>query len=1197
MASTPSSRIKPTPSNSPFLSRPSVRPRIPYESCLSLQRVIGTTCSSPTGFDTVHSSFAYIAGGAVVVVDVSGEHYSQRFYRARPTAVPLLAVSPATHASSTPNSTPKANDSRNRAAASPRESLHVSDWPDSPTSKTWTSRERIKAATCLALSRDGRYLAVGETGYAPRVLIFNLQDASSDIPLVSISEHTFGVNAVAWSPDTKYLASLGSANDGFLYLWKVDPRTGAVKLFQQNKCTSFVKGMVWMGSNLVTLGVRHVKVWRVDDGPEISPTKSKFPDTTPAPAAPSQAQKPLAGRNILLGQMLDATFCCALPVSDDKAIICSEAGCVCLLDDSNKQMKLVKVLELGFGITCISGRGENVHIGGKDGQFAVIGLDSILAAAPEPAVRSSQMSAGLIAMGFLAEKLVTIDSKRSIDIWGPDYMPGSSEKDSTRIPIPGLGDPIVGIRRLSPSNTLGASFFTWSGPGTVTLWDMDGLVKSSFDIHVEQIDLGTDEPANQVVVARATDDGSLFIAGDKLGVLRIVEVSTGECLMETKAHASNCQDITVHEGKSRFLVASCGRDRTVQLFHRSSTGVFEHFQTLEFSARVVQVLIPTEDKILTCSLDRTLQIHELVSKEGEPDIMAAIPYKVISLRASPSSITVTPEAKTIFVSLLDRSVCQYDFTTGRLLSSFKCSDEAGLDSVVLESLTYGHFGLADMSFLLGISNTDKSVRVYDAQTGCFLDREWGHTEAINGVVLIDSEDTSRGVVSAGEDGTIMVWALDLQDPAGGSRTRDPSPEKAPQLASARPPLRRVLSKAELAEFQRPSPPSTSTTPIGGRRSPPRPPTIHRRPSKSQLPLSSLRTPTATDKQHTPPPQHQRQQQTSPTSTITVQLLDDGTTTHAVAATPSRRPSSGDGSRSDDSPPPSSPKTLGGSLRSSGGKTIMFRRPSLPALGATTPVSGVKGRKGSNYHSQGQGHGRGGGTGSGHGGGNGGGGSGGGGYGFGSLSMATEQTCRQLRAYRKKLASSAEINADVLAQLDAELRLTAAALGERAIRTRTRSHTRQRHRDRSRDREREEDHPAGGGDSRDHDRGSGSRVRTCSAHATGGGLSESVLSGLLDQYSERLVSMLDERLRLRLLGEEDAKEVLVLRERPSSTAERPSTAGGESTTTASEGGAEVEVGSDGGGEDAGSEGCERAEEGSGAVTETGMVFEEPEEVGE
>ncbi|KAG7294371.1 hypothetical protein NEMBOFW57_004442 [Staphylotrichum longicolle] len=1086
MASTPSNRIKLTPSNSPFLTRPSrspIRPRPLYDSCLSLQRVVGATCTSPTGFDTVYSSFAYLAGGAVVVVDVSGEHYSQRFYRARPSAVPLLAVSPATNTSATPNSTPKANDSRNRAAASPRDSLYApADWPESPTSKTWTSRERIKAATCLALSRDGRYLAVGETGYAPRVLIFNLQDASSDIPLVSISEHTFGVKAVAWSPDTRYLASLGSANDGFLYLWKLDPRTGAVKLFQQNRCTSFVKEMVWMGSNVITLGVRHIKVWRVDDGPEISPTKQKLPSDGPPAAPPPQAQKPLSGRNILLGPMLDATFCCALPVSDDKAIICSETGSVCLLDDANKQMKLVKVLELGFGITCISSRGEDVYIGGKEGQVAVISLDSLLTIAPEPTVRSSQMAAGLLAMGFLAENLVTIDSKRSIGIRSPEIMPGSSQGDETVIPIPGLGDPIVGIQRLSSSNNLGADFFTWSGSGRVTVWGLEGMVKSSITIPIEQVEIGTEsDPVNQVVVVRATNDGALFIAGDKLGVLRIVEVATGECLLETKAHSSNCQDITVHEGKSRFLVASCGRDRTVQLFHRSSDGVFAHFQTLEFSAKVVQVLIPTEDKVLTCSLDRTLQIHDIVSKESEPDVMAAIPSRVISLRASPSSMTITPEEKAIFVSLLDRSVCQFDFASGRLLGSFKCNDEAGLDSVVLESLTYGQLEPGDVSFLLGISNTDKSVRLYDAQAGCFLDREWGHTEAINGVILIDTEEAGRKVVSVGEDGTIMVWNLEFQDPTGGAHTRDPSPEKTPQPASTRPPLRRVLSKAELAEFQRPSP----------------------------TPHATAATPSTGTGRRSPPP-----------------------TNSAIDDTPSRRASSSRAS-DDSSPPPEepdSPKATpggGGGGGGGGGSTrakMMFRRPSLPALGAT-PISSNKSRKNSSSSNR-----RGGGGDNGNGNGNGGnGGTGNGnnnnnnnGYGFGTLSMATEQTCRQLRAYRKKLAGADAVNPDMLAQLDAELRLTAAALGERAIRSRiTAAGLPQL----------QEQQPL----QSQQKEGQGGGVMAVTVGEGGGGVSEMVLSGLLDQYSERLVSMLDEKLRLRLSEEErDGGGVR----------ERPRTAGGE-----------------------------------------------------
>jgi WD40 repeat protein len=57
-------------------------------------------------------------------------------------------------------------------------------------------------------------LAVGETGYNPRVLIFSMsKDVPSDVPVAAMSEHTFGVRDVAFSPDSKYLASIGTANE------------------------------------------------------------------------------------------------------------------------------------------------------------------------------------------------------------------------------------------------------------------------------------------------------------------------------------------------------------------------------------------------------------------------------------------------------------------------------------------------------------------------------------------------------------------------------------------------------------------------------------------------------------------------------------------------------------------------------------------------------------------------------------------------------------------------------------------------------------------------------------------------------------------------------------------------------------------------------------------------------------------------
>lgn len=820
---------------------------------------------------------------------------------------------------------------------------------------------------------------MGETGYAPRVLIYSLEECSSDTPLVSISEHAYGVRAVAWSPDSKFLASLGSSNDGFLYVWKIDQKTGAAKLFQQNRCTAYIKGMVWVGNNLLTLGVRHVKVWRIDEAQATSPVKQKFVgDVNPT----TQARKTLPGRNVLLGNMIEATFSCAAAIGDTKAIICSETGDVCLLDEVGKQMKLIHVLESGFVTTCVAIRNGLIYISGKSGNFTTLDLESFLKVSPTCIRTTTEASAGagVLALGFLDDKMVTVDTKRSIDIWNEDHVPGAPRVESTSIPILGRGDAVMGVGSLSRSNATGAQFYTWSQSGHVILWSADGTIKSSFEVPLDEAYF-EDEPelVNQMVTIRATRDGKFFIAGDKLGFVKVVDFTTRECVSSMKAHSSECQFITIYEDSSNILIASCGRDRTAQLFHQLTNGDFEHFQTLEFAARVSQVLIPSADKIITCSMDRTVQIHDLVSKEGDLNVMAAIPSRTLSLKASPTSMAVGPDGKMLFVSQAERSIYVFDLDIGKLSSSFKCFDESGSDPVILDSLTTHSATEKEPAFLLGLSNTDKSIRMYDIQTGHFLAREWGHTEAIQGVALVEEEDSNRKVVSVGSDGTIMIWEIDFQDRGWGSASRESSPVKEANTPINLPTLRRVLSKTELAEFQRPS------SAAGGRRSPPR--TLSK---KRSLYLGNFSSSPAMKSPVAAPP-------LSPAPI----LPED---------TPSRRPW-GTPSVS----PPVSPKSK------------VKRRPSRQTLNSAKTKSNDSLRS------------------------------------FGSLNMSTEQTCRTLRAYRKKLASTDPIRQELLAELDQELRLTAVALGDRAIRSKA--------------------------------------------------LSDTMLSGLLDQYSERLVSLLDEKLRL------------------------------------------------------------------------------------
>jgi hypothetical protein len=173
--------IKLNPSPSPFLKNTPLRSPVKptrAEVSLALRQVVGTTASSANAFDSLPSarSFAYTAGAAAVIATVDDQHHvSQRFYRARPTTNPINASASIYGGPSTPTQ----NESRNRTAvslrdagygASPLASPALNDWADSPGSRAWTMKEKIKAATCVSFSPDGKYLAVGEVGCSTAVI-------------------------------------------------------------------------------------------------------------------------------------------------------------------------------------------------------------------------------------------------------------------------------------------------------------------------------------------------------------------------------------------------------------------------------------------------------------------------------------------------------------------------------------------------------------------------------------------------------------------------------------------------------------------------------------------------------------------------------------------------------------------------------------------------------------------------------------------------------------------------------------------------------------------------------------------------------------------------------------------------------------------------------------------------------------------
>lgn len=170
--------LKITPTSSPVFKPSQKSPTRPNFSSaiLSLQKAIGTTSSSQCGFACHEDSrkIALCAGSAVLLAEFDEAYNrSQRFYRASPTA---SATVPGkfTSRSIVQNVTP---DSRRRSLAPTRPATGTlmpaspnREWTEQESFKTWTSRKRIKAATSVAISHDGKFLAVGEVCYCTRII-------------------------------------------------------------------------------------------------------------------------------------------------------------------------------------------------------------------------------------------------------------------------------------------------------------------------------------------------------------------------------------------------------------------------------------------------------------------------------------------------------------------------------------------------------------------------------------------------------------------------------------------------------------------------------------------------------------------------------------------------------------------------------------------------------------------------------------------------------------------------------------------------------------------------------------------------------------------------------------------------------------------------------------------------------------------
>ena len=284
--------------------------------------------------------------------------------------------------------------------------------------------------------------------------------------------------------------------------------------------------------------------------------------------------------------------------------------------------------------------------------------------------------------------------------------------------------------------------------------------------------------------------------------------SDGQPLAVVKAHDGEVHDIALQNVEESISVAAtCGRDRTIQVFKVSKDECsIQQSLVQEHAGSVRRLELAADASILaSMSSDRTIMLHsQVLLSDGT---IAFVLTKTITLKASPTAMSLSSGASlTLLVSTTDRHVREIS-AQGDTLRAFKTTDHPHGESIVLNriSVIQASQGTTNETVLAGFSLTDGSVRVYDVETGLLTAAVQGQT-AVSDLAVAKLSESADGpdirIVSTTFEGTITVWKVVPRSQLADRQELDGANPTKPQTTPTLRPLRRVLSKGEIAKYQR-----------------------------------------------------------------------------------------------------------------------------------------------------------------------------------------------------------------------------------------------------------------------------------------------------------------------------------------------------------------------------------------------------------
>jgi len=489
--------------------------------------------------------------------------------------------------------------------------------------------------TCIAISRDGTKLASGQIthpGMAAEIILWDISGISSGAPpqlIRRLKLHKVLVQALDFSYNGKYLASLGGADDNNLVIWNVETGhavCGSPAAHDSAKC---VKWMNTSDTSLVSGGIKQLRRWDFDAmNRKVRPT-------------PIETNKEVR------------SFTCIAISDDDSTIFCGTAtGDVLVVDAKCDRMmfqgpKTGKCLGMGVqAIHYIAAKNE-LLVGSGDGELMTLDLSAGLAPKVVQkvlgAVSSIAMdSAGefffvgteksnmyLVQLeGLVAELKTTCHAEHINDVSFPrEYSALFATCAGSDIRI-WHSDTLSELLRVQvPNCECNCLAFTPAGTEIVSGWN-DGKIRAflpqsgglKYVINEAHRLTGVGNssggvvPKNGVTSICPSNDCKRLLSGGADGQVRVWAVSKGTQVMiaSMKEHKGPVYAISIKNDDSECVSASA--DGSCITWSLTDAHPFVRINAL-FAANFFKSVAyhPDESQLLTCGTDRKITYWDVLN--------------------------------------------------------------------------------------------------------------------------------------------------------------------------------------------------------------------------------------------------------------------------------------------------------------------------------------------------------------------------------------------------------------------------------------------------------------------------------------------------------------------------------------------------------------------------------------------------------